>query len=86
LECVGFILGQQGRPEAAVTLLGAADTLRASIEANMTSPERVEYDRVITELHAAVDEAKFKQAWDAGHSMSMDQAIQLALQAAQIAA
>jgi predicted ATPase len=85
LECVAFILGQKGRPDAAATLLGAAEALRASIDANMTSPERVEYDQVIAELHASVDEKKFRQWWDAGRSMSMDQAIELALQAAKTA-
>lgn len=86
LECIAFILGQKGRPEAAVTLLGAADALRTSIEANMTSPERVEYDEVISDLRAVVDESRFGQSWAAGQSMSMDQAIELALQAAQIVA
>jgi tetratricopeptide (TPR) repeat protein len=86
LECIAFILGKKGRPESAVTLLGAADALRGSIDANMTSPERVEYDQVILELHAALDEKKFGQSWLAGQSMSIDRAIELALQAAQIAA
>jgi tetratricopeptide (TPR) repeat protein len=81
LECIAFILGQKDRAERALTLLAAADALRLAIDSTMTKPERGEYDQVIFELHTHVDESKFKQFWDAGHSMNMEQAIQYALEA-----
>ena len=82
LECMAFILDQKHRSGAAVTLLGAAEALRASIDSKMTTPERAEYDGVLSALHAGLDDADFKQLWDAGHSMDVDQATQYALDAA----
>jgi tetratricopeptide (TPR) repeat protein len=81
LECVAFILGQKDQPDRALTLLGAAETIRAEINSAMTTPERAEYDAVISAFHTQVDENKFKQLWDAGHLMNMDQAVDYALEA-----
>jgi predicted ATPase/class 3 adenylate cyclase len=79
LECIAFILNQKGQPERAVPLIGAAQVIRELIDSSMTPRERVEYDRVISELRAGLNEDKFKQLWDAGRAMSMEQAIDYAL-------
>jgi tetratricopeptide repeat protein len=81
LECVAFILSQKDHPDRALTLLGAADALRAVIDSAMTTPERAEYDEVMSVLHAHVDDKKYRQLWDAGYSMNMEQAIKYALEA-----
>lgn len=44
--------------------------------------ERSEYDKVISASHSQVDEHQFKRGWEASHSMSMEQAIEHALEAA----
>jgi hypothetical protein len=63
-----------------VTLLGAAEALRALIDSSMTVPERVDYERVVSGLRANVNENKFKSLWDAGRAMNMEQAIRYALE------
>jgi len=79
LECIAFILIQKSQPERAVTLLGAAEALRQLIDSTMTPPERTDYERVVSELRANVNENTFKQLWDAGRAMNMDQAVEYAL-------
>ncbi len=79
MECIAFILAQKEQPERAVTLLGAAEALRASIDSTMTKLERVEYEQALAASHTQLDENNFKQAWAAGRAMNMAQAIQYAL-------
>jgi len=79
LECIAFILSQKSQPDQAVTLLGAADALRAVIDSAMTKPERAEYDQVLSALHTQLRENEFKHVWDTGQLMTIDQAIQYAL-------
>lgn len=79
LECIAFILAQKGKPESAVTLLGAAQALRELIDSSMTLPERAEYDKVVSALRADVAENKFKLRWNSGREMSMEQAVEYAL-------
>ena len=83
LECIAFILIQKSQPERAVTLLGAAQVLRELIDSSMTPPERADYERVVSDLRANVNENKFKQLWDAGRAMNMEQAIKFALEQTQ---
>lgn len=80
LECIAFILSQKEKPDRAVTLLGAAGAIRQLINSAMTVPERAEYEQVLSTLHAQLDENKFKQLWDSGRAMTMEQAIQSALE------
>jgi hypothetical protein len=80
LECIAFILSQKSQPDRAVTLLGAAQVLRELIDSSMTPAERAEYDRVVAVLRANVNENKFKQLWDAGRALNMEQAIKCALE------
>jgi hypothetical protein len=79
LECIAFILIQKKQPERAATLLSAAQVIRELIDSTMTPPERIDYERVVADLRASMSEDKFKQLWDAGRSMSMEQAIEFAL-------
>jgi tetratricopeptide (TPR) repeat protein len=84
LECVAFILLQKDLADRALTLLGAAEALRAAIDSTMTQPERVEYEHVISALHAQVDENKSSRRWATGRLMDMNQAIEYALQATDL--
>ncbi|HEX7589115.1 MAG TPA: hypothetical protein VF478_12430, partial [Anaerolineae bacterium] len=79
LECIAFILIQKKQPDRAVGLLSAAQVIRELIHSTMTPPEQVDYDKVISDLRASMSEDEFKQLWDAGRGMSMDQAIEYAL-------
>ncbi|HEY5984354.1 MAG TPA: hypothetical protein VIU38_12865, partial [Anaerolineales bacterium] len=82
LECIAFILSHKEQPEHAVTLLGAAEVLRAAAKAAMTKPEQAEYDQVLSVLHTGVEQNRFKELWDAGRALDVDHAVEYALEAA----
>ena len=48
-------------------------------QTQMTDNERVEYDRYVAQLRAMLTEAELNRLWADGKSMTMEQAIQLAL-------
>lgn len=79
LECYAFIARTQEQSERAVQLLGAAEALRELINIDMSQLERVEYEREVTDLKANMDEKEFIALWAAGRSMTMEQAIDLAI-------
>jgi predicted ATPase/class 3 adenylate cyclase len=80
LECIAYILIRKEEPVRAATLFGAAEALREAIDSVMTKIEQVEYANEIESLRAGMDEAEFEQAWKKGRAMTMEQAIELALQ------
>jgi predicted ATPase/class 3 adenylate cyclase len=82
LECIAFILGKRDQPKSALTLLGAAEALRQAIASEMTPPERVEYDQVVSALRPRVGEKEFEELWAAGRLMDIERAVEYALQAA----
>jgi tetratricopeptide (TPR) repeat protein len=79
LESVAFINKAMEETDKAVQLLGAAERLREIIEINMTPQEHDEYEKEAADLKANMDEKDFKSLWAEGRSMSMDEAIELAL-------
>jgi tetratricopeptide (TPR) repeat protein len=79
LECFAFIALSEEDPQRSVRLLGAAEALRNSIQAPMTDYEKVEYDGTIAQLRSMLSEEEFYSVWSEGQSLSMEQAIQLAL-------
>jgi len=54
--------------------------LRENINIPMNPPEQVEYDREISDLRANMDEAAFAKAWAEGRALTMEQAIEYALE------
>jgi hypothetical protein len=79
LECFGFLAIAEEEPQAAVRLFGAAEALRERIQALMTDYERVEYDQAILQVCAMLA-ADFNSLWAEGRSMTMEQAIEYALE------
>lgn len=79
LECLAFIAKSLEQVEKATRLLGAAEALRQRIEIDMTPPEREEYEKEVADLKANVDDHEFASLWADGRSMTMDEAIELAL-------
>lgn len=79
LECLAFITKGLEKFEKATLLLSAADALRQRIEIDMNHLEREEYEKEIAELKARIDEKEFSSIWAEGRSMTMEQAIELAL-------
>jgi tetratricopeptide (TPR) repeat protein len=84
LECFAFIAKAQEHPERSAKLFGAAETLREKINIAMTPQERMEYDREITDLRTNMDEKAFSSHWADGRAMTMEQAIEFALELAKV--
>jgi hypothetical protein len=79
LECFAFLALSDEDPQRSVQLLGAAEALRQRIQAPMTDYEKVEYDGTLAQLRSMLTEEEFHSAWVGGQSLSMEQAIELAL-------
>jgi tetratricopeptide (TPR) repeat protein len=75
LECFAFIARAHDQVQRAIRLLGAADALRAALNAPMTDDERIEYDREIAALRSQSEAATFAVEWAAGGAMTLDQAV-----------
>jgi predicted ATPase/class 3 adenylate cyclase len=80
LECIAYILAKKDQAYRAATILGAADSLRRLIESIATPMELAEYENELFALREKIDRTAFEQAWDAGQTLSMDEAISLAIQ------
>jgi predicted ATPase/class 3 adenylate cyclase len=80
LECFGFLAIQAEEPQKAARLFSAAETLRDKVQSPMTAQERAEYDPHITQLRAMLTDVEFNALWAEGRSMTMEQAIDLALE------
>ena len=80
LECIAYILVRKEEPVRAANLLGAVEALRRLIDTVMTRMEAVEYEREVAILHEMLGEDEFNRQWSIGGKLTMDAAIQLALQ------
>ena len=80
LECFAFIAKVQEEPERAARLLGAAEALRERINIPMTPAERPEYEREVNDLRNNMEEVTFARAWAEGRTMTMEEAIEYALE------
>jgi hypothetical protein len=78
LEGVGATLAAGEDVDAAAELLGAADALRAAIGAPVPPHERPAHDRDLAGVRAALGDAAFAQAWEAGQSLGLPHAVELA--------
>ena len=65
--------------EYASRLFGAAQSLRAQADAPMMNDERAEHDAAQARLHAGLEPAALERTWGEGRTLSMEQAIALAL-------
>jgi len=80
LECVAYILARKEQLERAAILLSAAQEVRRVIDTPRTSGEEVEYEKEVAALNANIDEKEFASLWAEGRAMTMDEAIELALE------
>lgn len=81
LECFGFIAMAWNQTERAVQLFAAADALREKSDTPMTPDEQVYLEEQLKTLHEQMDSSRFDAIWSAGRAMTMEQAIQFALDA-----
>ena len=80
LEALGELAVEQGQPERGACLLGAAESLRLAIDySNMGPDDRANYDRGLAAARSKLGEEAFAAAWAEGQVMSMEAAIEYAL-------
>ena len=80
LECIAFVAIAEGHPERAASLIGAAEALRAKIGTSMAAYEQAEYDQQMAGLRALLNETDLSRLWAEGRAMTMEQAIQFAVE------
>jgi hypothetical protein len=80
LECFGFIALAQNQNERALQLFAAANALREKGGTPMTPDEQIYYDDQLNVLRQKMDSKGYESIWSTGHALSMDQAIQKALE------
>ncbi|MGC4045537.1 MAG: tetratricopeptide repeat protein [Armatimonas sp.] len=70
---------REGDPRSAVSLWSAAQALRESIGEVMPRKEGEVYARQLSEARSALGEDTFSTAWNAGHTLTWEQAAEYAL-------
>ena len=80
LECVGFIALAWDQNTRALQLFAAANALREKGGTPMTPDEQVYFDEQLKGLREKMDSMKFDSIWSKGHVMTIEQAIEFALE------
>ena len=80
LECFGFIALAQDDEERALQLFAASSALRQKSGTPMTPDEQTYFDEQLESLRQKMDLSKFDLVWSNGHTMKMEQAIELAIE------
>ena len=81
LECFGFIALAQDQSERALQLFAAAGALREKGGTPMTPDEQAYFDEQLKGVREKVDATKFDSIWSKGRIMTMERAIEFALEA-----
>jgi predicted ATPase len=79
LECFAMIAVVEEEPQRAVKLFAAAEAVRELTGHKRTDEEEAEEVQFMSRLHSNLQETEFNALWAEGRSMTMEQAIQLAL-------
>jgi len=80
LECFAFIAILEEEPQRALKLFGAAEALREKAQSPMTDHEHVDYTRAVAQVRSMLTETEFNSLWAQGRAMTMEQAIEFALE------
>jgi len=70
----------QGKVERAAQLMGAVETYLDSIGIRLLYVDKMEYERNLSVLHTQMNKKAIARYWAQGKALTMDQAIQFALQ------
>src|SRR5215212_9009977 len=77
---MAVLAGREQRTERAARLFGAAEAFCDTLGAQPPAIDPREYERSISESRVALGEAMFAAAWTQGRALSLDQAIEYALE------
>jgi tetratricopeptide (TPR) repeat protein len=73
-------IGESGEIEMGVRLLGVVEALLGSIGAVLEAEDRLPYERAVASARALLGAGEFERLRALGHAMTMEQAIEYALQ------
>ena len=79
VEDYAGLAAAEARPEKALQLAGFAAALRKSIGAPLPPSEQTRVDRMLAPARQGLPEAAVTAEWESGRSLSLDEAIELAL-------
>jgi predicted ATPase/Tfp pilus assembly protein PilF len=88
-ECligIAAVYGDQGDWQRAARLFGAAEALLTREGTTIWPSNRPDYERAVARARTGTDEGNFYAAWVEGRGMSLDAALELALEPAETAA
>jgi len=80
LADIAGVWAAQGDPVRAARLFGVAEALRDKMQVSMYAAQREAYHRDLERARAQLDEATWQAAWAEGRSMTLDQALSMALE------
>jgi tetratricopeptide (TPR) repeat protein len=80
LEAIADVFARQGDAPRAVRLYGAASVLREALALAYSTTERITYDAALERLHLLVPAEVFEQEWKDGRALSLQGAIDYALE------
>jgi ATP/maltotriose-dependent transcriptional regulator MalT len=80
LAGLAILAAAQGDAQRAAKLSGALASLERVLGSFLDAPLQIEYDQELAAVRAALDEEAFAAAWDEGQAMTMEQAIEYALE------
>jgi hypothetical protein len=77
---LGGVANLRRQPERAVRLLGAATVLLDAMHSTLEPADRLDYEHIVANVQALLDEATYATAWAEGCAMTIEQAIAYALE------
>lgn len=80
LEAFAGLAVAQRQPERATRLWSAAEALREEVGSTQPLSSRTQYDRQVSDFRASLSEESFDAAWAEGRAVTMDKAIEYALE------
>ena len=80
LEAFASLATKEAQEERCTRLWGAAAALRETIGSPQSPVERKKHEREMTAVRQTLNEDAFAVAWAQGHAMTMEQAIEYALE------
>jgi tetratricopeptide (TPR) repeat protein len=82
LDDIAQTTGQMGNPAQAVKLMGAAAAIRERAHVKLTAYEQAHHENVSAACRTTLGDERFASAWAKGHSLTLEQAVNLALEQA----
>ena len=77
---LGALAMAEEEPVRAAQLFGASDALCESIHTELLPIDRDDYKQNVATVQSQLDESSFNAAWQAGRTLTLEQALALALE------